>query len=541
MEMLMPLLVAGAMLLIVGSLIYRGGKGIAGLFSRSASKGEPQPGRARTSSPPTDAVKRSGAAHAASPQPSPAAAKLIAEMQQRAKASDDQRRAEFKAHVERKVPPISDDGRKAIERGQAARIAVKHVFPPRLPQRSMSYFGGLPIVPDEFDWPTLHNRKGLLERLNFMAQIDCSDLPPGPGRDLLPAKGYLYFFAPMSDTFGPDAMHFVTRYEPRHVTQKWQPLDMPFTGKIAGSDATDEILRGKRTHYDRAEVEFAWIEEPTDAEVAARADEGHAFEVADKIRAERVEGFYGPLIAPDPLLSAHRAPKDTLWTPYPGFPANWHSSRIVRKLVEAYHREETAAVAAQLKALGDVADDNPEAKRLRAVQRELSAFGSKMFNAFFPTVNAGLKEYDAPPPEVKQQIIAFLEDLRLNGMPSSSVQRPGHRQLPAVMNDWLSIAAIQGAEGGLTDSNGAALIGPDVVAALSHRHLARNHQMFGRGEVVQVAADEMKDRYLLLLQLGPDLALNWTVGEMGPLQYWITPEDLAAKRFQNTILTIEAY
>lgn len=559
----MPLLVVGAMLLIVGSLIYRGGKGIAGLFSGSASKGKPQPRRERTSSPLADATEPSNdardssalpvgkarqrtlassqAAHAASPRSNSAAEKLIAEIQQQAKDSDDQRKAKFKAHVERKIPPISVDGREAIERGQAARLAIKHVFPPRLPQRSMSYFGGLPIVPDEFDWPTVHNRKGLLERLNFMAQIDCSDLPPGPGRDLLPEKGYLYFFAPMSDTFGADAMHFVTRYEPRHVTQKWQPLDMPFTAKILGSDPIDEILRGKRTHYDRVEVEFAWIEEPTDAEVAARAGEGHAFEVADKIRTERVEAFYGPQIAPDPLLSAHHAPKDTLWAPYPGFPANWHSARIVRKLVEAYHREETADVTAQLKALGDVAEDDPEAKRLRVVQRELSAFGSKMFNAFFPTVHAGLKEYDAPPPELKQQILAFLEDLRVNGMPSSSARRPHRRQLPLVMNDWLSIAAIQGAEGGLTDPDGAALIGPDVVAALSPRHLSRSHQMLGKGEVVQVAADEMKDRYLLLLQLGPDMALNWTVGEMGPLQYWITPEDLAAKRFQNAILTIEAY
>ena len=65
--------------------------------------------------------------------------------------------------------------------------------------------------------------------------------------------------------------------------------------------------------------------------------------------------------------------------------------------------------------------------------------------------------------------------------------------------------------------------------------------MLGAGEVVQVAADEMKYRHLLLLQLGPDPALNWTVGEMGPMQYWITPEDLAARRFENTILTIEAY
>ena len=65
--------------------------------------------------------------------------------------------------------------------------------------------------------------------------------------------------------------------------------------------------------------------------------------------------------------------------------------------------------------------------------------------------------------------------------------------------------------------------------------------MFGEGVVVQVAADGMKDRYVLLLQLGRDPALNWTVGEMGPLQYWITPEDLAARRFENTVLTIEAY
>ena len=60
--------------------------------------------------------------------------------------------------------------------------------------------------------------------------------------------------------------------------------------------------------------------------------------------------------------------------------------------------------------------------------------------------------------------------------------------------------------------------------------------------MVQVAADETKDRYLLLLQLGPDLALDWTVGEMGPLQYWITPEAFAARNASRTpVLTIKAY
>jgi uncharacterized protein YwqG len=469
------------------------------------------------------------------------AAEMVADLQQQAKKSDDARKAKIRAHVERPVPPITPEGRETIERGKRARLAIKHVFPPRLPQRSLSYFGGLPIVPEDFDWPTLHNRKGLLERLNFVAQIDCSDLPPGAGRDLLPGKGYLYFFAPMSDTFGPDAMHFVTRYEPRPATQKWEPLDMPFTGSIEPTDPMETIWRGKRTHYDRVEIEFGWIEEPTDDEVAARADEGHAFEVADKIRAEKLDAFYGLPLSPDTRLSAHHAPKDTLWAPYAGFPINWSSARILRKFVEAYHREETEDVAKRLEALGAVADDDPEARRLRTLQHELSALRSKISNTFFPTINAGLKEYDAPPVEVKQHILAFLEDLRTHGMPSSKDRRYRHLQLPLVINQWLAIAAIQGAEGGLTDPHGARLIAPDVVAALAHRHTSRKHAMLGEGEVVQVAADEMQDRYLLLLQLGPDVALDWTVGEMGPLQYWITPEDLAAKRFENTVLTIEAY
>jgi hypothetical protein len=180
-------------------------------------------------------------------------------------------------------------------------------------------------------------------------------------------------------------------------------------------------------------------------------------------------------------------------------------------------------------------------QRLRTLQRELSTFGSKMSNAFFSTVNSGLKESDAPPAEVKERILELLQDLRVNGMPSSKKRDYHHLRLPLVMNQWLATAAIYGAEAGLTDPVGAALIPPEVVAALAHRHAARKHQMLGQGEVVQVAADEMRDRYLLLLQLGPDSALNWTVGEMGPLQYWITPEDLAAKRFENTVLTIEAY
>lgn len=466
---------------------------------------------------------------------------FAAELQAQAKARDDAHKAEIRAHVERAVPPISDEGREAIERGQRARLAIKHVFPPRLPQRSMSYFGGLPIVPDSFDWPTLHNSKGLLERPNFMAQIDCADLPPGPGRDLLPDKGFLYFFAPMSLSFGADAMHFVARYLAGPVTKKWEPLDMPFTGKIEPADRMGMAWRAERTHYDRVEVEFGWIEEPTDEEVAARTGEGHAHEVAQKIEGEKEEAFFGPVAAHDPMLSAHEAPKDALWTPYSGFPANWATARILRRLVDTYYREESEDVTKRLEALGEVAEDDPEAKKLKALQNELWGTNRKISDAFSATVNLNHKDADPVPDEEKQKIMEFLEELRVNGMPSSKERHYLHHQLPMILKDWLSFAAVHGAETGLTDPDGAAHINADVVRALAQRHGARKHQMLGEGEVVQVAADEMKDRYILLLQLGPDQALNWLIGEMGPLQYWITPEDLAAKRFENTILTIEAY
>jgi hypothetical protein len=57
---------------------------------------------------------------------------LMAEFQAQAKRSDQAHKARIRAHVDRKIPPISDDGRKMIERALRARLAIKHIFPPRL-------------------------------------------------------------------------------------------------------------------------------------------------------------------------------------------------------------------------------------------------------------------------------------------------------------------------------------------------------------------------------------------------------------------------
>jgi hypothetical protein len=59
--------------------------------------------------------------------------------------------------------------------------------------------------------------------------------------------------------------------------------------------------------------------------------------------------------------------------------------------------------------------------------------------------------------------------------------------------------------------------------------------------VIQTAADEMARDHVLLLQLSPDEVLGWDLGDNGAMQYWIRPADLAAQRFEHSVLTFESH
>jgi uncharacterized protein YwqG len=66
--------------------------------------------------------------------------------------------------------------------------------------------------------------------------------------------------------------------------------------------------------------------------------------------------------------------------------------------------------------------------------------------------------------------------------------------------------------------------------------------MLGRGDCVQTAADVMAEEgCILLLQLSPDPALGLTLGDNGMMQYWIHAADLAARRFEHAVLTVESH
>lgn len=82
-----------------------------------------------------------------------------------------------------------DRAEQLLDRHQRTAILLREPYPPPAPaEAGSSYFGGLPRLPEGFDWPYLDAEVPL----HFLAQIDFSELP---GNDLLPDRGVLFFFA----------------------------------------------------------------------------------------------------------------------------------------------------------------------------------------------------------------------------------------------------------------------------------------------------------------------------------------------------------
>ena len=96
------------------------------------------------------------------------------------------------------------------------------------------------------------------------------------------------------------------------------------------------------------------------------------------------------------------------------------------------------------------------------------------------------------------------------------------------------------------------VLSPDALATVdSLHHLASRYadgkihcntpdRMLSAPTLVQAEAIERVDEWLMLLELSADEGLAHIFAE-GVYQYWIRPEDLAARRFDRVELTGEAY
>jgi uncharacterized protein YwqG len=499
------------------------------------------------------------------------AAEIVAWSQAQARKSDAAHKARIRAHVERPVPPATEADRRSIGLAERSCLAIRHVYPPQHPQRSMSFLGGLPLAPDGFDYPMIHNREGLLEPLTFMAQIDLATLPEGGGRALLPKQGYLYFFAPTPGNFDASANHFVVRYVADRVKKNWGPQWTGILGPAGGAAEAryrfpwmnwhDRPEKSYPTSYPRIEVVLGWLDDVGEVEEGdSDAADGFPWEVAKQRRRAALIVFHGTPVAYDDVLSAAGKPVDQLWIPFEGFPTNRRAGEIVLGFLKSYLKEEVEAIRARIASLPaaapvvDPQTDGPsERERLEALLAEHRQFELRHWRAMQYLTAGG--DYRKPLSEdAKALIINLLEEVRAGALPPAFIERRHlQHRLPQVLNHWISVAAVESVESALQDKDQAHQIPPRIVETVRYRHSVlkdpgfssdgdhAQHQMLGRGRLIQTAADEMAQEHILLLQLSPDQALGWDMGDYGALQYWIRPADLAALRFENTILTFECH
>jgi uncharacterized protein YwqG len=70
--------------------------------------------------------------------------------------------------------------------------------------------------------------------------------------------------------------------------------------------------------------------------------------------------------------------------------------------------------------------------------------------------------------------------------------------------------------------------------------MSQPHQMFGTGTEIQGQVAENADK-TMLLQLGTDDELRWMWGDVGVMQFWIDPKDMAAGRWDKAFMTFEGH
>lgn len=407
------------------------------------------------------------------------------------------------APVVEKAAPVSGDSAKKIELARTGHLAVRHVFPPRLPRRGLSFLGGKPMGPRNFEWPMAKNREGLLEWLPFVGQIDCSTLPAGEAVDLLPREGVLYFFLPMAGEVNAENQKVAVQYCPQRPGVDWEEhhgMTLPPVGgeveakyQFRWMNWRENAVKHYPRAYPRVEIELGWVS--YGGEVApgdADAENGFPWEVAKARYEANLEEFHGPMKEWKELLSKHRS-KTEKWHVHEQFPWSWHAIEIA-----AGH------------ALTTLVEKKVEG--MEAVEA-----GLRDMLRWIPQKN------EEPGAEAKAKFWELVEAVE------------GKR------NEWLSEAAVLSAEACLNDAKEAGRMPAEVVEALRWRHDRPQHQLLGKGREIQIAAEEMAGTHLLLLELGPDEAMQWQMGDSGAYQFWITPEDLKGRKFERVVVTFECH
>jgi Domain of unknown function (DUF1963) len=402
-------------------------------------------------------------------------------------------------------------------------------------REGLSWFGGLPTLGD-VSWP-----RGADGRLMTpLAQIDLTGLAAHVRVPGLPNRGSLAFFASFS-AGGEGSFAGTVRYVTGladHLTQPDGPLprveNYSFGGPLRRGEPAEGLVLFPRQAVELVPVTASGVE----------------------LRAE-VEEALGP--APTQQLSFGLA---TQAAPGPGQPYNrdsvmrfLHGARVALEAGREgllnrrdTFRKEASLVADKLATTAEGRDGlTTKQDRLRMLLDEVDA-QLALLEPAIPQLVSALAELEAwartgdrwHPLTMQER--AFLTEALSDwtqrdkaGWVALEHSYSSHRSLGDCVSETLLVMAV--AEDAVFDNLPEAL--RDAING-PYRQPRRGvfHKMFGEPDSIQNAAWENQGSYMLLQLQCDDLAgFHW--GDMGVMQFWITPGALKAGRWEDAYLTFE--
>ena len=403
-------------------------------------------------------------------------------------------------------------------------IVFRQHFPPSHRDSALSFFGGAPVAPRGFRWP--RSEGGAQSKpFSFLMQIDCSEVPAPARLGLLPDRGVLYFFHDL--TWGQQDL-FRVIYEGGE-DKDWRTIEPPNDLGHAFGDRVKFVWQWPQSADDCPRLLPKWTFQPIALEIPPDAydpDERDTPDapflwpgekrVAEALRRAQGEGVPSTWFS----IRDFSDGQGGLRRPFATYPHDWRAVQICSGLL--LHRTRDGLPSTH--ALRELSESEGAALVARTKDEAKGWFDRAASHSPFAAV----------PQRESDEFWSWLAD------------KPW--LLRFVITDALTISV----EASLSESQeAAARIPADVARRVHSRHAlavesedglfaTTPDRMLAPPVDVQGNQWDRAKTHLLLLELSSNEGLGHHFGE-GVYQFWITPADLRARRFDKVELTADAY
>lgn len=435
-----------------------------------------------------------------------------------------------------------------------ANPIVFRQFLPQSPQNDgLSFFGGQPIGPSDFEWPRQEGSP-----LTFIMQWDCVQLAKQDATGLLPEDGVLYCFLNLNWGEGEGDGNGHAFIHCAGPTDGWAPISPPNDARpVFGSEGAWQVI-GCTSEVENADdyvprlmpyfpFEPVALDYPID-DVATKQEDHRFWSDGDQTAesllevSKRVREGNGDI--PD-----IETPHQPFARPFPAFPHDFGAIRVIAaEMIDALRHPPEYKVE---RLFPDLSKDEREAllRSWKDEAKEIYMLGTQRptGHGVEQTIADDIWQWVEDRKGVVdlgfQSIILASVELSLSvgssalgSIPDALIEKAMNNHVLAreyMTNEDFDPARHGTREGYLKLSEEGAL---ERIRAVSGPTPAR---IFGPPSFVQGYVEELIDDHVLLLELhGAEPGHHF--GE-GVLQYLITPEDLAAGRFDHVKSVISAY